>query len=79
MYPVYLGDLFGVMNLPVLFGIMGIFTSVSAGIGPALYGFSHDLAGSYSPAFVINGLFCLLSALLLLFITPAKGNTNHGK
>ncbi|MCD6569853.1 MAG: MFS transporter [Deltaproteobacteria bacterium] len=72
MYPVYLGDLFGVINLPVLFGVMGIFINIAAAIGPVLFGFSHDTTGSYNPAFIINGLICLMSALALLFIKAPK-------
>lgn len=73
MYPVYLGDLFGVINLPILFGVMGIFINIAAAIGPVLYGFSHDITGSYNPAFIINGLYCLLSTIALWFIqTPKK-------
>ncbi|MEA3222610.1 MAG: MFS transporter [Thermodesulfobacteriota bacterium] len=72
-YPVYLGDLFGVTNLPVLFGAIGLFASTAGAIGPVLYGFSYDIIGSYNPAFVINGLYCLLSTIALWFIqTPKK-------
>jgi MFS family permease len=72
-YPVYLGDLFGVVNLPMLFGIIGFFTSIAAAIGPALYGFTYDITGSYNVAFMINGSICLFSVIALYFIrTPEK-------
>ncbi|MCX5839599.1 MAG: MFS transporter [Deltaproteobacteria bacterium] len=73
IYPVYLGDLFGVINLPVLFGVIGLFTSFAAAIGPALYGFSYDITGSYHAAFIINGIICLCTVFALYFIrTPQK-------
>ena len=68
IYPVYLGDLFGVMNLPFLFGFMGVFTCLTGSTGPIIYGFSYDITGKYTTAFVINGLLCLISVYLLYLV-----------
>lgn len=70
---VYVGDLFGMRNLPVLFGIGGLFTGPIPALGPVLYGFSYDLTGSYNTALVITGILCVLSGIAIYFITmPVK-------
>jgi MFS family permease len=74
VFPTYLGDLFGVVNIPTLFGVMGLFVGgLFASIGPVLYGFIHDATDSYDVAFIIAGILCLVSAVSLLLIkVPVK-------
>lgn len=74
VFPTYLGDLFGVMNMPTLFGVMGLAVGgLFASIGPVLYGFIHDATESYDVAFIIAGILCLVSAVSLLLIkVPVK-------
>ena len=74
VFPTYLGDLFGVVNIPTLFGVMGLFVGgLFAAIGPVLYGFVHDVTESYDVAFIIAGVLCLVSAVSLLWIkVPVK-------
>jgi OFA family oxalate/formate antiporter-like MFS transporter len=74
VFPTYLGDLFGVVNIPTLFGVMGLFVGgLFASIGPVLYGFIHDATESYDVAFLIAGILCLVSAVSLLMIkVPVK-------
>lgn len=70
VFPTYLGDLFGVVNLPVLFGIMAFFIIAFAGIGPLLFGFTFEATGSYNLAFLIVAPLCLVSAVCLFFLKP---------
>ena len=70
VFPTYLGDLFGVRNVSVLFGAAGLFVGVIGAAGPALYGFSYDATGSYNLAFMVTGAVCLLSALCLFLLKP---------
>jgi OFA family oxalate/formate antiporter-like MFS transporter len=72
IWPVYLGDLFGVASLPVLFGIGGIFVGSLPALGPILFGFSYDITGSYNTAFVIAASLSLLSGIAIYFIKPPK-------
>lgn len=70
IFPVYLGDLFGLRNLPTLFGLMDVFASGFAAIGPVLFGFAYDTRGSYDPAFLAAGLLCIFSGITLCFVRP---------
>lgn len=72
VFPTYLGDLFGVRNVAVLFGVSAIFVGGFGAIGPALYGFSYDVAGSYNLAFTVTGVLCLISALCLFLLKPPR-------
>jgi len=72
LFPVYLGDLFGVVNLPVLFGVIGLFIAGFGAIGPVAFGLSYDKMGSYDMAFTLTGILCVLSAIGLYFLQPPK-------
>ena len=74
VFPTYVGDLFGVMNVPTLFGVLGLVVGgLFASIGPVLYGFIHDATESYDVAFLIVGILCLISAVSLFLIkVPVK-------
>ena len=73
VYPVYLGDLFGLENLPVLFGVKELFTASFGALGPILFGLSYDLTGSYNTAFLTTGACCILSGFALYFLKmPAR-------
>jgi len=75
VFPAYLGDLFGVINVPMLFGIMFFFTSgVFGAIGPVLFGYIHDRYGSYELAFLITAILCLISTASLFLIKPSMKN-----
>lgn len=77
VFPVYLGDLFGVQNLPALFGMMDVFASGFAAAGPVLFGFIYDTVGSYNPAFFIAGLLCVFSGITLCFVRPPVTVASH--
>ena len=70
LFPVYLGDLFGVVNMPVLFGYIGLFIAGFGSIGPLLYGISYDKTGSYDLAFMITGVLCVISGIFLYLLKP---------
>jgi len=70
VFPTYLGDLFGVVNIPVLFGAMALFIAGIGAVGPVLYGFIYDATGAYNLAFIITGVLCLISAACLFLLRP---------
>lgn len=74
VFPTYLGDLFGVVSLPMLFGVMFLLAGgLFSAIGPVLYGFIHDTQGSYDTAFLVTAILCLISAVSLFLIrAPVK-------
>jgi MFS family permease len=73
VFPAYLGDLYGVVSVPTLFGIMFLCTAgLFGGIGPVLYGFFHDAFGSYDMAFLTTSILCFISAACLFLIKPPR-------
>jgi MFS family permease len=73
MFPTYLGDLFGVVSVPKLYGIMYLMSAgVFGAIGPSLFGFIHDAMDSYSVAFLITAIMCIISAVFLFFVKPPR-------
>ena len=73
IFPTYFGDLFGVMNVPMLWGVMYLCgPGVFGAIGPLLFGFIRDSSGSYNIAFLITAIMCILSAVCLFFIKPPR-------
>ncbi|MBN1615514.1 MAG: MFS transporter [Deltaproteobacteria bacterium] len=73
IFPVYLGDLFGVVNMPVLFGVMGLFVAGFGALGPISFGIAYDMMGSYNMAFLGTAILCVLCGCALYFIKqPTK-------
>jgi OFA family oxalate/formate antiporter-like MFS transporter len=68
VFPTYLGDLFGVRNVAVLFGVGALFVGGLGAVGPVLYGFSYDATGSYNLAFLVTGVLCIASAICLFLL-----------
>ena len=73
IFPTYFGDLFGVRNVPKLWGIMYLCgPGVFGAIGPLLFGFIRDTSGSYDIAFLISGIMGIVSAICLFLIKPPR-------
>lgn len=75
VFPTYLGDLYGVVSIPVLLGLVGVGEGSFAALGPWVFGAIHDRTGSYDLAFVVAGVMCILSVICLFLIkAPVKRN-----
>jgi len=70
IFPTYLGDLYGVVSMPVILGFVGMESASVGALGPWLFGIIYDRMGSYDLAFIIGGSFCILSLICLFFIKP---------
>ena len=75
-FPTYLGDLFGVVSVSALFGVVFLLSAGLFGsIGPVLYGFAYEARGSYDLAFLVTAILCLISAVSLFLIrAPVKAS-----
>ncbi|MBW1802602.1 MAG: MFS transporter [Deltaproteobacteria bacterium] len=62
--------LFGVRSHGVLLGMISFGFTVGAAIGPLLTGYIFDLTGSYQSAFIIIGVICFISLILITFLRP---------
>jgi MFS family permease len=78
IFPTYLGDLYGVMSMPVLLGFVGLEGASVAALGPWIFGTVYDRTASYDLGFVIGLAFCVLSlACLFLIRAPVKSQTSR--
>jgi len=78
IFPTYLGDLYGVMSMPVLLGFVGLEGASVAALGPWIFGTVYDRTASYDLGFVIGLAFCVLSlACLFLIRAPVKSQATR--
>ena len=59
---------FGLKNYGVIYGIIFMIFSVSAGIAPAVFGFSFDRYGSYDFIFSVAAILSLMGGLSMLLL-----------
>ena len=71
VFSTYLGDLYGVVSLPILMGVVGIESAaIGSALGPWLFGTIYDRMQSYDLAFIIAGIFAILGLIGLTLIKP---------
>jgi len=63
-------EIFGLVSLGAVLGIMNLMAQVGSGLGPLLVGRAEDVTGDYELPFVITGIVTIASALLLLLARP---------
>jgi len=63
-------EIFGLVSLGTIFGIMALTSQVGSGFGPFLVGWAEDITGSYDTPFAITGIVTLVSAVIVLFARP---------
>ena len=73
IFPMLLGDFYGLKALGSIYGFFGTSFSVAAISGPILAGYLFDRTGSYFYPFLIAIIFCYFAAFLTFFIKkPVK-------
>lgn len=68
IFPMILGDFYGLKALGAIYGFFGTSFSVAAITGPILAGYLFDRTGSYFYPFLIAIIICYLAAALTFFI-----------
>jgi MFS family permease len=68
IYPTYLGDLFGVMNLPRLMGVRMLAIVLIGAASPVFVGYTFDKTGAYTMAFWVGAAVCVVSLVMLALI-----------
>ncbi|MEM7096299.1 MAG: MFS transporter [Actinomycetota bacterium] len=63
-------EIFGLVSLGAVLGIMGLMSQLSSGLGPFLVGWAEDATGSYEGPFVVTGLVTIAAAGLIAFARP---------
>ena len=68
IYPTYIGDLFGGVNLPRLMSVRMLAIVLMGAVSPVFVGYIFDTTGSYTLAFWIGAGFCVISLVMLALI-----------
>jgi MFS family permease len=66
LWTVYVGDIFGRASLATLYGLLFFIGGIIGGSGAVLYGWIHDITGSYALAFTLGAVCCLATLVLTL-------------
>lgn len=73
LYAVLLGDLFGVVSMPKIQGVIGLIGALLGALGPWYFGRTFDYTGSYSQAFLVVGIISIVGIVALIFMPkPVK-------
>ena len=71
----FIGDIFGVRHIGVIFAALEIPWTVGAAVGPALAGYIFDNSGSYTLAFLLGAIATLIVVVLLPFLRIPAAKT----
>jgi len=77
LWTVYFGDIFGRTHLGTLTGVNFFIGGMIGGTGAVIYGWFHDLTGSYAPAFAFGAGCCLLTLILIILTRSEKKRTGY--
>jgi MFS family permease len=65
-----IADLFGVISLGVILGMIIFIGALGEAVGPAVGGWIFDITGSYRWAFLTSALLCILAIFLTALLKP---------
>ena len=71
LFPAATADFFGSVNVGQNYGWMFTAYGVGGIVGPIMAGIFKD-AGSFTPAFIISGVLCLVAAVIALLTKPPR-------
>jgi len=63
-------EIFGLVSLGAVLGVMTLMTQIGSGAGPFLVGWAEDLTNSYRTPFIITGIATIAAAFLILLARP---------
>ncbi|GFN81783.1 monocarboxylate transporter [Plakobranchus ocellatus] len=72
MVPMVTVDIVGVSLVGQAYGVVLLFSGIPGALGPPLAGLVYDWTGNFTAAFVLHGMFVLISALVLLPVVLLK-------
>ena len=73
MQTLLVAEIFGLVSMGTVFGVIGLAGQVGSGLGPFAIGWMEDLTGSYDIPFLIGSLITLFAALIILLAKPEQG------
>jgi sugar phosphate permease len=70
MQTLLVADIFGLVSMGTVFGVVSLAAQVGSGVGPFAMGWLEDTTGSYVVAFAVGASLTLLAAVVILFARP---------
>lgn len=67
MQTLLVAEIFGLVSMGTVFGVIGLAAQVGSGLGPFAIGWLEDITGSYTLPFTIGSALTLLAAIIVLF------------
>jgi cyanate permease len=59
-------EIFGLVSMGSIFGVLALMSQVGSGLGPFLIGWAEDATGDYTVPFVITAVTTLVAAVIVL-------------
>ncbi|MGY6499479.1 MAG: MFS transporter [Acidimicrobiales bacterium] len=70
MQSLLVGETFGLVSFGTVFGLVGVATQVSSGLGPFAIGLIEDATGGYTAPFTVTAVTTLVAAVVVWFARP---------
>ena len=77
VFPTVVSDVFGMKHMGINYGILFTAYGVAAIVGPMAAAVLSSTTGSYVSAFVLAGVFSLISLLLTILVMRSKSNSTN--
>ncbi|MBT6501112.1 MAG: MFS transporter [Deltaproteobacteria bacterium] len=77
MLPLITGECFGMVSFGMISGMIGVFSTSGASLGPMIAGFIFDATQSYQMAFILFASFSLVAMLVVSFARPPEKIDNR--
>jgi len=68
-------EIFGLVSLGAIFGVLGLMAQVGSGLGPFLVGWVEDQTGSYTLPFIVTGVVTIAASVIVLFARPVADDS----
>lgn len=71
-----IGEVFGAVSFGMVFGLVGLTTQITSGLGPVVVGLMKDQSGSYTLPFLVTAALTAAASFIVLFAQPQPKKTS---
>ena len=77
MQTLLVAELFGLVSMGTVFGIIMLAAQIGSGLGPWLVGVIEEVTGSYTTSFTLSAALTLVAAVVVLAARPPAPSATH--
>jgi sugar phosphate permease len=70
MQSLLVGDTFGLVSFGTIFGLVGVASQITSGLGPLAVGWIEDSTGGYGTPFTVTAAMTVVAAVIVWFARP---------